>query len=170
MNTTQTKLASQEAAHRDNEQKMRTVFHLQQTDKISEDMLLSTLNVRLREVGVQTIGRFDELDDVENSVANELGGNEDARLAALHVLKGRAQQLGIASNYKDLLDQLATGLSALEGEVSARDGPIITEFLARGREIVADQEGNACPICEQDVDKPAVLARLDERIAADTRL
>jgi energy-coupling factor transporter ATP-binding protein EcfA2 len=170
-NAIQTELASKEAMLRGKEQSLRTIFHFQQSDQISEPRLLLTLNIRLGETGLQEIKTLEEIGDLRTKVSNELGGNErDQRLAALHTLKGQAQKLTIASNYRQLTEQLAAASADLEKEISTRTGAVVTEFLVRGREILAQQKEDDCPICEQEIDRQAVMAKLDERIAADQRI
>ena len=167
----QTELSAMEAVHRAKEQNVRAIFRLQQADLVSEDTLRSALNRRLKEAGVQEIESLDELDALKTRVSNELGGNEkDRRLTALHTLKGQAQKLTTAANYKELIDQLASTLAEFEKEIATRAGAVITEFLTQGRAIIAAREEDDCPICENHIDKESVLARLDERIASDHRI
>lgn len=171
VNTSTTDLATQQAIHNGIQQKLRTIFALQQTDAISAERLLSALNTCLKEAGLETIESLEDVAEASTKIGYELGdGANDERLGSLHALKSQAQKLGFAANYKDLISQLSDAAANLEQELADRATAVQTEFLTMGKQIIASQDGSECPVCEQPIDKVSVIARLESRIAADERI
>jgi hypothetical protein len=169
--STQTRLAEAETRVRNDEQALRSIFKLVPDRPINDKYLLDTLNAQLAELGLAPAGNLDELHGVSEAVDRELGGSAiDARLASLHSLKSSAQRLRVSSGLRPLIEGLEGALKELETEVAGREEAVLTEFLESARDIIRGNERSTCPACEQDIDRAAVLARLDERIAADERI
>lgn len=152
-------------------QAIRTIFSLAPEIPIGDSALLTIINGALREAGVVEISSLADASEAEARINSELGAaGVDSRLASLHALKGQAQRLGYAVELKSLLDEVDVRSRALESEVTTRHGLVITEFLVRGREIIGESTLAECPLCEQSVDREALIARLHERIDADRRI
>lgn len=169
--STETRLAEAETRVRNDEQALRGIFKLAPDRPIDSKSLLDTLNAQLAELGLAPAGNLAELNGASEAVDRELGGSAiDARLASLHSLKSSAQRLGVPSGLRPLIEGLESALKELEAEVAGREEAVLTEFLERARNIIRGNERSICPACEQEIDRAAVLARLDERIAADERI
>ena len=169
--STQTRVAEAETRVRNDEQALRGIFKLAPDRPINHKSLLDTLNAQLAELGLAPAGNLDELNEASEGVDRELGGSAiDTRLASLHSLKSSAQRLGVSSGLRPLIEGLESALKEFEAEVAGREEAVLTEFLENARDIIRGSERSTCPACEQAIDRAVVLARLDERIAADERI
>ncbi len=153
------------------ERPLRTIFGLDAGESLTETALLERLNAILRELELAKISARTELESRQAQVAGELGGAEqNARLAALGALKTEAQHLGRASDLDEMLNALTAALDDLDRELETRIDAILTDLLVRGKEAIEAVGLETCPVCEQDIDREAVIARLKERIEADERI
>lgn len=164
-------VTTSETQLRAKEQIIRAVFKIAADAAIDDLAVLAATNTALAEANMAAIGSLTEVSASTEAIEVELGGTAvDTRLAALHALKGHAQRLGVAVDLKPLMDQVESRAATLEGELTARVGPVITDFLMRGRDLVNELAASDCPLCEQPVDRAALIARLNERISADERI
>lgn len=150
---------------------LRRIFNLEPGQPVTGDVLLERLNAALRQLNMEEVQTREALDARSDEIAKQLGGEEQtARLATLGGLKTEIQHLGYVANLTELLDALFAAIDELEKEVEARTDAVLTDLLTRGREAIESTGLTTCPLCEQDIDSDAVLARLDERIEADARI
>lgn len=156
---------------RTKEQVIRAVFKVAPDGTVDEAAVLNAINSVLAEANMAAIGSLAEVATIKESIEVELGGSAvDTRLSTLHALRGQAQRLAVAIDLKALMDQVETRAATLEAELTARVGPVITDFLIRGRDLLAELSASECPLCEQGVDRDTLIARLNERISADERI
>jgi hypothetical protein len=150
---------------------LRAIFRTDPAESINEAALLARLNSVLRELGLAEVPASKELENRQAQVAGELGGAEqNARLAALGALKTGAQHLGRGSDLAEILNALVAALGNLDLEMEARTDAILTDLLVRGKEVIEAAGLDTCPVCGQDIDREAVIRRLNERIEADERI
>ncbi|MDF2496115.1 hypothetical protein [Sphingomonas sp.] len=153
------------------EQSLRTILSLEEDQPIDEGTLLSRVNAALDDAALPQIANVAEVQTAAEAVRAELGDTAaDGRLATLHALRGQVQRLGFASDLRLLLEEVALQVGNLKAELEDRVGPVITEFLMYGRNIVAELQPSECPLCEQDVAADQLIERLNGRISADQRV
>lgn len=153
------------------EQVVRATFGIREPEPLTEARLIGVLNGLLRQLGIQEIAQIAETGRAKAAVAAELGSPEkQTRLGQLLALKAQIQGLELASNYRQLMDDLSRSRQALERELAGRREEVITDLLITARDIIQRRAENDCPVCEQPIERDAVLARLAERIAEDERI
>jgi len=150
---------------------LRGIFRVGPTEPFNEAALSARLNSVLRELGLAEVLTTTELESRQAQVASELGSaQQNVRLAALGALKAEAQRLGHGSDLVDIVNMLVIAVGNLDHEMEARTDAILTDLLVRGKEAIEAAGLDSCPVCEQDIDREAVVARLRERIEADDRI
>lgn len=150
---------------------LRAIFELKDDAAIDEEVLLDRLNNVLRDLKYKQVSKKEELQDRTKEVGSELGGkDQNERLAALGALKVEIQQLGVPQEIAELLDGFIAAMEEFERERETRTRVVFTELLVQGKEVIQTSDLDECPLCEQVINRKAVLARLDERIAADERV
>lgn len=153
------------------EQRLRAVFGLPPEEVISERHLVDHVDQLLTAAGYEIAGDRDVLRGRKAEVEAALQAfAQDARVATLHGLRDRAQHLTLPYTFRPLLDQLEISLAAHEAELAGHGREVITTFLKQGRKIIEEAAGDLCPVCEQEIDRDELLARLAERIALDERV
>jgi hypothetical protein len=99
-------------------------------------------------------------------LATAFGGEGTSqKVATLGAARHQAQHLTSASALRTLYDQTLAAAEALNREVESAAQKIALDLLTTAREHIASANEDSCPVCEQAIDRPAVLARLDDRIA-----
>lgn len=160
-----------EAAASKVEQKLRAVFSLADDTDVSEDCLFDILNMSLSKLSIGALENNSNFEQVESLVDAELRGYaQDTRLSSLQNLKTELQKLTLPVTYRPLLDHLRASLHDLKTEEMASSGNIPADFLIKGKNIISATAAMSCPICEQSIEREALVLRLNERIDADSRL
>lgn len=166
-----TNVVTEEAAAAKAEQRLRAIFSIDDSADISKDKILHVLNEVLVKVGAPEVLADADPSSTEDLIDVELKGYaQDSRLTALQGLKVGVQKLTLPITFRPLLENLRTALSDLEVEEKASSTNIPADFLIRGRDIIDVSSAKECPICEQDVDYAALIARLNSRIDLGTKL
>ncbi|MBO6560486.1 MAG: hypothetical protein JJ959_08115 [Nisaea sp.] len=151
--------------------RLLAVFELEPGTLLNEEVVLGRLNGLLRDLQYPELHREDQRAERRKRIADELGsGVQNERLTALAALKGELQQLGIPGEFAELLGGLADAVEDVDREVKARTEVVLTDLLIRGKEVIMTGDGQFCPLCEQSINRDSLIARLDERIAADARI
>lgn len=151
--------------------KLRIIFALETDAKLTETGLLERLNAKLASLNLKPCPNVVAVKARQSEIAAELAGKATTeRLAILGALKNQLQKLGLPADQKPLVENLRAALYALEKETAARKDEILTDLLVRGKQIIEAAGLQTCPLCEQDIDNPAVVKRLNERINADARI
>lgn len=152
-------------------QRLRNVFGIDSLFQVSAVVLFEKLNAKLGALNLVACTDHTSLEARKAEIEGELGGAAtNERLAELGGLKNQALKLGVPGNLKPLVVQLHDALAALEKETAARTEEILTDLLVRGKAIIEAAGLETCPLCEQPIDRPGVLERLQERIDADARI
>ena len=152
------------------EQRVRRVFGMTPDQSVEEGVLLTKLNETLAQVDLKGCS-MDELEARSKEITDRLGGSDrSSRIANLGGLKGQVSRLGTVGDYSAPLQALFESAQTLESEIAGRTQDILTDFLAAGKTAIEDAGLTSCPLCEQPIEKDAVLARLTERIKADERV
>ena len=150
---------------------LKTVFELAPDAPLDSTTVVGRLNGVLRDLRLKEVHRQEEREERQKQIAEELGGGtQNERLNALAALKGEVQQLGVPQEFAELLKGLVEALEELEREMNARTEAVLTDLLVRGKEAIEIAAAESCPLCEQPINREAVLERLDERIASDARI
>jgi energy-coupling factor transporter ATP-binding protein EcfA2 len=171
LNSLETQQITGTTALRMSEEKLRRIFRLDAGVVPTRDNMFGRLNAILLRLQGKPCNDTLDLKARQQWLATEFGGKDRAgRLADLGGLKAQAQRLGRAGDYQAMLTGLIEALKALEQEIAARSDEILTDFLIRGRNVIRSQSLDDCPLCEQPIDRAAVLVRLDQRIQADARI
>lgn len=147
------------------------VFALASSVSLTPAALVGQLNAFLAKVDLPLADEASDLADLRKTIERQLGGHEQSRrLGALGTIKTQAQRLGRGADFQELMDGLRAAAEALERETADRTADILVDLLGQGKLAIERSELSACPLCEQPIDRAAVLARLEERIKADERI
>jgi hypothetical protein len=145
-------------------QVVRQTFGLSRQTNVARNMLIGVLKEKLASA---TLAKADVsgLPKLSKLLADELGGEAATqKLASLGAVKTQAQQLTSASITQPMYDQVISAAAALAKEIASAAQKVALNLLLLAREHFASSSPDVCPVCEQNVDPVALLARLDERI------
>lgn len=150
---------------------IRQVFEFEAGTGLDEAAVLAGLNGALDLLEHPRAETLDGLEDIQRRIAEELGGEAlSDTLSNLASVRAHAQRLGQASALDTLLDGLAESIEALDREIQHRTEELLTDFLVLGKEAIETAGLESCPLCEQDIDREELVARLQERIELDSRI
>lgn len=167
----ETEQASVNARITEREQSLTGAFDIEEDTAITKHRLVASLNQVLEALGYSKIGEQEDLTPVRKQITTELGGEEhNVRLAALGSLKTQLNRLGTATDLREMLNGLIEAVQDYSDQVASRTEALLTDLLAKGKDAIEQAGLTTCPICEQEIDRDAVLTRLEARIAADERI
>jgi hypothetical protein len=147
-------------------QTIRQIFGLRRETAVQRVALVAILKERLAGTEIPfTEADFAELARLGDKLATDLGGEASSnRIASLGALKHQAQQLASASVLRTLYDQTLAAADKLIAEMATAARKIPLELLTVARDHIQSSDGEICPVCEQGVDRAALLLRLSYRI------
>lgn len=153
------------------EQRLRHVFKLGDNSPVTNAGILEVVNSGLEEIGLAGCSSAAEFEARKRELSVALGGKERTdRLGVLGGLKTQAQRLGRLADQSEALKAFLSALQDLERARSERTHEVLIDLLAAGRLAIESAGLEACPLCEQPIDRPSLLARIDERIRADEHI
>jgi hypothetical protein len=147
-------------------QVIRQTFGLNRENKLERSALITLLDDRLRSAGIP-IGQTD-LSKLATTLRDELGGEASSqKLASLGAAKHRAQQLTSVSLLLPLYEQVVAAADELLRELGTSAQKVPVKLLVDALHHITATSGDLCPVCEQSVEHPTLMARLAERINED---
>lgn len=170
-NSLESELNVKAADVRSAEATLRTILRVPAGTSVGFESGFVQLNELLLQLGKSQITDASQLEACQKELAEELGGTaQTERLAKLGSLRTAAQHLGRPVDSKPVLAGLVEAVEALEREVASRTEEVLTDLLITGRDAIRSAGLETCPLCEQPIDPPTLLDRLDARIAGDERI
>jgi len=150
---------------------LRSVFQLSTGDNVDRTVILAKINRELVSLGLPAISETNTLDHAQAAVNHVLGDRAKSdRIATIAALKLQMQRLPTVESLLPLLDGYNEAAQSLETDVAGRAGQVITELLRESRDIISTSALATCPVCEQEIDRDAVVLRLNARIESDAKI
>jgi energy-coupling factor transporter ATP-binding protein EcfA2 len=162
-----TRLADANSRVATNSQIIRQTFGLQRDQAIDHAGLVRVLKEQLILAGLHfSENEYSDLDKLAIVLANELSGEtSNKRIGALGAAKQRAQQLTSASILRSLYEQVLAAAAELDAAISSAAQKVPLDLLVNARDhLGSSAAAEMCPVCEQNIDPVAIIARLDDRI------
>jgi hypothetical protein len=153
------------------EQRLRQLFKIDRWSALVQSALLDRINATLRDGGIAECATPADFSECRKELDASLGGNElTARLATLASLKTLAQRLGRVIELSEPIAALHAALQDYEQVHRGIVQDVLIDLLAKGKLAIEAAGLDSCPLCEQAIDRQAVLSRIDERIRADEQI
>ena len=119
----------------------------------------STIECDLKQLGLKSCSDLSQVEERQNEIAAEIGSPEiNERIGLISNLQHQAQQLGRATTSPNWLIALAIALEDYERQIADRSEEVITDFLIRGKDIIAGRVADVCPLCEQAIERTQLFA------------
>lgn len=148
-------------------------FRIRVGAEVSDDVVIAdTVNAKLRAVGMQPLLDLDELASLSESLMLK------AKLA--HLCEKTAGQLISVRDAASAVSRTNVDLSLLEtirhayaalATLATQEQLKVVELLGDAQFIIAAGSiyASTCPVCEQPIERPAILIRLQARLAEATK-
>ena len=150
---------------------LRNVFRLGNDQSFELNYLLTCLNEILQQIKIPKVVNIDDLSERYERISDRLGSEtQNQNIDTIGRLKDEAQHLGTKDNIIPTLRKLIDATNDLENQIASKSDQVITDFLAQGKKAIENSSLLTCPLCEQSIDRDVLLARIDERIDADTHI
>jgi energy-coupling factor transporter ATP-binding protein EcfA2 len=169
--TLQTQRAAQAGIISRYEQTFRQTFAVPAGTPLSKALLFERLNNVLNQAGVSAARDSEQLPTLRAAITTALGGKERSqRLASLGALRTQAQRLGRLADHQQSIEAFQDALSALEAELSGRTHDVLIDLLVEGKRVIEGAGLDACPLCEQPIERDVLLSRIMARLDADAKV
>lgn len=168
LNSLETEIASTNTRKNITVQNMRTIFGLEPTVPVSLEELFRILNAKLLEASLPKCSGPNDHDNLLKSISDELGDKDiTERLEKLGDLKGQIQRLALPQDLAPLFQELINAQRDLDEKIAKAERLVLGDFLVQAKNLIDKNNLTSCPVCEQEIDAPTVLARLTARIEQD---
>jgi hypothetical protein len=165
----ETKLAAANNDAATKAQVIRQTFGLDKVVPVKRATLIKVLQDRLKAAGLASgDAEVADLKKIAETLNRELGGEASSKkLASLGAAKHQAQQLTSALLLLLLYNQVVAAADELVQALksSAEKAPVQLLVDALGH--IKATSADSCPVCEQEIDRVALMDRLAQRIKED---
>lgn len=153
------------------EQIIRVGLGLEPSEAVHETSVLRLLNEKLVSAGLERCSELTDCDAIAATVQEALKSDRPGeRYLKLMRLRQDAQNVAGSQIYSGLLSDLSEALRRWEDAVQRQEKLMFTELLEAAKSAIDANSLTECPVCERAIDPVTLIARLQERIDADTRM
>lgn len=133
-------------------------------DVTSIEDVVPALNKMLQEADLPPIESLEAVDQHAEEMLRKVRKAETIdRIGALNEILGETKTAPIAGEIDSELRGLNDKVKQLL-EQEIRSGLSIVELLQSGRQVIEEERLDICPLCEQEIEREGLLARIDMRL------